>query len=126
MPADPRVSDDELVLRPRNDAVAGEAPMSATDLRALDRAMLSSIAWTGVAKWTVQALSWVSTIFVVHLLSPADYGIVGMAGTFVAMLAPLCDLGIGTAIVQANTLTRGQIARLNGFAVSLGVACTAL
>jgi PST family polysaccharide transporter len=100
--------------------------MTTTDLRALDRAMLSSIAWTGAAKWTVQALSWISTIFVVRLLSPTDYGIVGMAATFLAILAPLCDFGIWTAIVQGTAVTRDQIERLNGFSLALGVACTGI
>src|SRR6185503_15435474 len=98
--------------------------MDTTELRALDRALLSSIAWTGAAKWIVQALSWISTIVVVRLLSPTDYGVVGMASTFLAILAPLCDFGIGAAIVQGRGLSRDQIARLNGFALLLGVACT--
>lgn len=98
----------------------------AADLRALDRSMLSSLAWTGVAKWTVQALSWASTIIIVRLLSPADYGVVGMAGAFLAMLQPICDLGIGAAIVQGRQLSANQIARLNGFAIFLGLACSVI
>ena len=99
---------------------------AAPDLNALDRSMLSSLAWTGVAKWTVQALSWASTIVIVRLLSPSDYGVVGMAGAFIAMLQPICDLGIGAAIVQGRQLTAHQIARLNGFAVFMGLACAVL
>jgi O-antigen/teichoic acid export membrane protein len=99
---------------------------TAPDLSALDRSMLSSIAWTGAAKWTVQALSWASTIVIVRLLSPTDYGVVGMAGAFLAMLQPICDLGIGAAIVQGRQLTANQIARLNGFAILLGFVCSAV
>lgn len=86
--------------------------------------MLSSLAWTGAAKWTVQTLSWISTIVVVRLLSPSDYGVVGMAGAFLALLQPLCDFGIGAAIVQGRNLTTDQIARLNGFSLCLGLACS--
>ena len=115
----------KLTSTPSNRSEKSGEP-AALDVGALDRSMLSSIAWTGGAKWTVQALSWVSTIVVVRLLSPSDYGLVGMAAVFLALLQPICDLGIGSAIVQGRHLSDTEIARLNGFAVFLGLACTTL
>jgi len=105
-----------------------EEPVSADtpDLRSLDRSVWAGVAWTGAAKWTVQALSWASMLVVVRFLSPVDYGIAGMAATFVAVLQPICDFGIGAAVVQGRTLTHEQIGRLHGFAVLLGLSCTVI
>ena len=91
-----------------------------SDLKHLDRSLVSSIAWTATAKWIVQTLSWASTLLVVRLLAPADYGIVGMAAAFLAFLQPFCDFGIAAAIVQGRQLSDEHIARLNGFAIGLG------
>jgi PST family polysaccharide transporter len=85
---------------------------------------VASIAWTGAAKWLVQTLSWASTLVVVRLLQPADYGVVGMAAASLALLQPLCDFGIAAAIVQGRDLSAEYIARLNGFAITLGLACS--
>ncbi len=92
-------------------------------MRALDRSLVSSIAWTGAAKWAVQVLSWACTVLVVRLLTPAQYGIFGMAAVVVGILQLACEFGVGAAIVQGPNLTREQAGRLSGFAVSLGVAC---
>jgi PST family polysaccharide transporter len=100
-------------------------PASTRDLSRLDRSLVASIAWTAAAKWMVQTLSWASTLIVVRLLVPSDYGLVGMATAFLALLQPLCDFGIAAAIVQGQQLTSRQIARLNGLAISLGAACAA-
>jgi teichuronic acid exporter len=94
------------------------------DLNTLDRSVWSGLAWTGASRWTVQALAWASTLVVVRLLAPSDYGIVGMAGAFIAILQPICDFGVGAAIVQGRALSRDQIAQLHGFAVSIGLVCT--
>jgi teichuronic acid exporter len=91
------------------------------DLAALDRSIRSGLAWTGVGKVFVQGLSWASTILVVRLLTPSDYGIVGMATVFLGILQPLCDFGIAAAVVQNRALTTKQMARLHGFAVLLGL-----
>jgi teichuronic acid exporter len=115
------VTEPTLVADARAEIANVDAEPAGRDLAALDRSMLSGLAWTGAAKWGVQALSWVSTIFVVRLLTPTDYGIVGMAAAFVGFLQPLSDFGIAAAVVQERTLSRNQVARLSGFAVFLGL-----
>jgi PST family polysaccharide transporter len=100
------------------------AAVAAPELRALDRFMVAGVAWTGAAKWAVQGLSWISTIVVVRLLHPSDYGIVGMATACVAVLQPISDFGIGATIVQGRALQQRQIGQLYGFAVLVGLVCT--
>ena len=94
---------------------------SLRDHTELDSAVRSGLVWTSAAKWAVQAITWASTILIVRLLAPRDYGVFGMAVVFLAALQPLCDWGIAAAIVRDRTLTRSQIAQLNGVALSLGV-----
>ena len=68
----------------RHVAVIPEATGSGTpgEARALDRSLLRGVAWTAAAKWASQALSWLSWLIVARLLTPEDYGLVGMAAIY--------------------------------------------
>lgn len=102
------------------DLPAGASPQTAP--RDLDRSLLQGIAWTGGVKWIVQALTWASTLVVARLLSPADYGLVGMAALYLGLITMLSEFGLGAAIVALRDLTRSQVEQLNTVAVMFGVA----
>jgi teichuronic acid exporter len=80
--------------------------------QALDRTLLTGMAWTAGMKWGTQILSWASTLIVARLLTPVDYGLYGMAMVVQGFLAPIYDVGLGTAIIQRRDLTEEEIARL--------------
>src|SRR3712207_7879014 len=75
---------------------------------ALDRALLSGVAWTAGVKWGTQILSWASTLIVARLLTPSDYGLFGMAMVFQAFLGSIYDLGLSAAVIQRRDLTDRQ------------------
>jgi PST family polysaccharide transporter len=58
-------------------------------------------------------MSWVSTIIVARLLTPYDYGIIGMASLYVNLAMYVSQAGVGDAIIALRDLTRRQIAELN-------------
>ena len=90
--------------------------------RVLDRSLVGGIAWTGAVKWFSQALSWISTIVVVRLLAPEDYGLIGMATVYLALVALVNELGLGAAIITQRDLSEEQIRQINTVCVMLGVA----
>jgi PST family polysaccharide transporter len=92
--------------------------------RELDHALVKGVAWTGAASWIAQALSWLSTLVVVRLLSPDDYGLVALATVYLGLATMLSEFGIGTAVVTLRDLTRRQLAELN--MVALLFALTAM
>jgi PST family polysaccharide transporter len=91
----------------------------------LDRSFARGLAWTAGAKWLTQLLSWGVTIAVAKLLSPSDYGLVGMAAIVLGLVSMVSEFGIGTAIVTLRDLDDEDVAQVNGFALVLGVACFA-
>jgi O-antigen/teichoic acid export membrane protein len=92
--------------------------------RSLDRSLLSGVAWSGVSKWAAQAVTWLSTLLVARLLTPADYGIVGLAWLYLGLVAMTTEFGIGSAVVTLRSLSRQQIQQLNSLAAALGfLAC---
>ena len=44
--------------------------------------VLSGLRWIAVAKFSTQLISWASTIVVMRLLQPDDYGLMAMAVIF--------------------------------------------
>jgi len=92
------------------------------EARFLDRSLLRGVAWTAAAKWASQALSWVSWLIVARLLTPEDYGLVGMAAIYLGLITLLSEFGLGTAVLAVRELSVEQINQLNGLAVLLGLA----
>lgn len=92
----------------------------------MDRSLLKGLAWTGAIRWVSQLLSWGGTIIVARLLSPADYGLAGMAGVYIGFTQLLCEAGLIAALLRQRNDDRVAQAQLGGFAGLLGVACCVL
>ena len=91
-----------------------------SDTRSLDRVFVRGVAWTAAIKWATQLATWGVTVVVARLLSPSDYGLVGMAGIFINLFTLLSEFGIGSSIVTLQDLDKGQIAQLNGLSIIVG------
>lgn len=113
-------------------AVTPDQPvaLSEAETKLLDRSLVRGMFWTGLVKWASQVVSWSTTILVARMLRPEDYGIVGMAATFVGVVSLLNEFGVGITIVSLRSLTHQAVAQLNGLSVILGIAgfflCAAL
>ena len=106
-----------------NDSRVTTEPILAASL---DKSMAHAVGWNAAAKWSSQILSWTSTIVVARLLTPYDYGLVGMSGLFTALAMVVCQYGIGDAIIALRDITRRQIAELNTVSIVLGVGLVGL
>lgn len=87
----------------------------------LDRKLLVGIAWTGGMKWAVQVVSWASTLIIARILTPSDFGLMGMAAVYLGLVALVNEFGLTAAILKERSLTEEQIAQLGGFGLGIGV-----
>lgn len=106
-------------------ALAVQTPFSES-IQDLDRLLFSGIAWTALARWSAQAISWLSTFYVVRILTPADFGLIAMATIPLGLARLVEDLGLDTIVVQDRTLTDEKLSQLGGAALSLGGGLTLL
>ncbi len=88
----------------------------------LDHKLVHGLAWTGTLKWAAQIVSWLSTLIVVRLLTPADYGIMGMAALYLGLIQMLSEFGVGAAVVTLQSLEPKQVSQLNTLSVAFGIA----
>jgi O-antigen/teichoic acid export membrane protein len=86
-----------------------------TNLRA---AVVKGFLWVGTGNFIGQLISWISTIVVIRLLSPSDYGLMAMSGSFVSLLTLISELGIGASIVQAKQITEREIRHIFGLVIA--------
>ena len=70
----------------------------------LDRSLVNGMAWTAVLRWTAQIVSWIGTAIAARLLSPGDYGLVGMAMLAIGLVRMVEDFGMDAVLVQDRTI----------------------
>lgn len=88
--------------------------------------MTHAVAWNAAARWATQIFTWVSTIVVARLLTPYDYGLVGMAGLYLSLATLVSQTGVEDAIIALSDLGSQQIAELNTVAILIGLGLVAL
>jgi len=94
-------------------------PDKLQDQRNLDARFAGGLAWTAGAKWATQILTWTSLLAVARLLSPSDYGVGEMAGTFTVVSNVMAEFGVGTAVLHMPELSRKTLAQLHMFSCLL-------
>jgi teichuronic acid exporter len=104
-------------------ALAAEPPPSPArpSGATLDRSLVLGVAWTAGVKWGTQVLTWACTFVIARLLTPADYGLYGMAMVYQGLVSTIYELGLEDSIVRQRDLTRDQIASLGGLAMIYGI-----
>jgi len=107
-----------------NTAIAGEGqrPIDRRVEASPYRRLAGGLAWTAASTWSAQLLSWASTLIIARLLSPEDFGLVGMATVFLGLVTVLSEFGLGSTVVYRRAVGNDQLDQLNTLAVAFGAA----
>lgn len=60
----------------------------------------SSMVWTALQKYSTMFISFISSIILARLLTPYDYGCIGMLSIFMVLAEAFIDGGFGAALIQ--------------------------
>lgn len=74
----------------------------------------SAVAWRWGTQVAAQIITWTSTILVVRLLDPTDYGLFAMSQVVITALAFLNGQSFATSIVQTSRLDERRIGQVFG------------
>ena len=83
--------------------------------RKLDTLFAGGLAWAAGAKGFTQLFTWLSVLIAARLLTPADYGLVGMAGFFYVLTNVMAEFGVGTVVLQMQELSDDVLSQLHSF-----------
>lgn len=67
---------------------------------------LNAVVWTSVQKFITIFIQFISGIILARLLSPDDYGCIGMLSIFMVLAASFIDGGFGSALIQKKRPTQ--------------------
>lgn len=62
------------------------------------------ILWTGLSRFSTQLFRFVIIVILARLLTPEDFGIVGLAAIFLGFITTINELGLSAAIVQRKEI----------------------
>lgn len=82
---------------------------------------LAGVGWLGVSKGITQIGTWIATIIIARLLTPADYGLVGMSGLLVGVITLVGDFGLNASIIQKKEISHKEISALFWHFVLIGL-----
>jgi O-antigen/teichoic acid export membrane protein len=94
--------------------------------RPLRARVIEGVVWLTATRLSGQIITWIITVIVVRLLSPEDYGLMGMAVLFTGVLYLFNEIGLGAAIVQRTDLSAQQLSDLRWVIVAVNVALFAV
>ena len=71
----------------------------------LKKKTLSGVIWSSIHKMAIVLLGFISGIVLARLLTPHDYGVIGMLSIFLAVSQTFIDGGFGSALIQKKNPT---------------------
>ena len=87
---------------------------------------LHGIGWNGLTQVTEQVIRFVVLFVLARLLSPIDFGLVGMAMVAIAFARVFQTGGLGLALIQRKNLTESQVSSSFWATASIGVCLTSI
>jgi O-antigen/teichoic acid export membrane protein len=88
----------------------------------VERRTISALKWTAGTRLLGQSASWVVTLILFRILSPADYGLMALVSVVVSIVSSVAEFGIGASLVQARQLETATLQRVTGFVWLLHLA----
>lgn len=83
--------------------------------------ILSGTIWVSVDKFGTMFLQFFVNLILARLLTPADYGCIGMLAIFIVVSQVLIDGGFGSALIQKKATDTGGL--LHNFLLESIFAC---
>lgn len=77
--------------------------------------------WTGIEKFSRQAVQFVIGIILARLLPPNDFGVIGMLAIFIAIAQTFTDSGLSSALIQKKDRTEVDCSTIFYFNIGVGV-----
>lgn len=83
--------------------------------------LVNGVFFTAVAKYSGLVVSLVISAVLARLITPEDFGVVGIATVIIAFFNILGDIGIGPAIIQRKNLTKEDLNQIYSLTVYIGI-----
>lgn len=87
----------------------------------LKKQTIHGIIWSGIERFSVQGIQFLIMIIMARLLTPKDYGLVGMLAIFIAIAQSLIDSGFSQALIRKQNRTETDNSTVFYFNIEVGI-----
>lgn len=87
---------------------------------------ISGVKWNAIGRFSTQGVNFVIGLILARLLSPSDYGVVGMVGIFFAIAQTFIDSGFGSALIRKNDCNDDDYSTAFYFNIVVALICCLL
>jgi len=84
---------------------------------------LRGVLWSAIDKAGVKTVAFIVSIVIARILSPADYGVIGMILVFIVVANIFIDSGMSQALVQRKNRSAADMATAFYFNIAISVIC---
>lgn len=84
---------------------------------------ISGMKWSAIERFAVQGIQFVIGLILARLLTPSDYGIIGMLAIFMAISQTIIDSGFSKALIQKQDRTEIDFSTAFFFNIVVGLIC---
>lgn len=92
----------------------------AEDQTQAEHASIAALRWSAIDAIARQGVTFGVTIILARLLSPAEFGLVGMLSIFTALASSIVDSGFGSALIQRRAITETDKSSVFYFNAAMG------
>jgi len=91
----------------------------------LTQKTVKGVMWTGFSTGSTTLLNFIILAILARLLSPSDFGLMGMVMVVIGFAITIADLGLGAAIIQRQDISHEQLSTVFFLNILLGtLLCT--
>lgn len=77
--------------------------------------------WSSIERFSIQGIQFIVGIIIARILSPGDYGLMGMTVVFLAISQVFIDSGFSTALIQKKDRNETDYSTVFYFNIALGI-----
>lgn len=75
----------------------------------LKKHFFNGVVWAGTRRFAEQGMQTVTTLILARLLSPNEFGVIGIANIFILFANTINNLGISSALIQRKEIDEGHL-----------------
>ena len=87
---------------------------------------LSSIEWSAGAQIAKQVLQFIISVILIRLLTPKDFGLIGMIMVFIGFAGLFSELGFGAALIQKKEIEERHLSSIFWLNIATGLILTGI
>ncbi|MFN3990105.1 MAG: lipopolysaccharide biosynthesis protein [Erythrobacter sp.] len=96
--------------------------MNAAEPASFAARVRSAVLWRSGSQIGTQLVSWASTLIVIRLLAPEDYGLFAMAGVVLVLLNTMNGFGLASALIREAEVTEERLRQTLGMLILMNAA----